>query len=187
MEPETEKIEEAQEFKMYTPEQEEKIAQLRHAAEVEKYHKQFESKTPTKDRWTLEKGDDCTVRLNGITLVGNILDKRTRTGKYGSYITYDISTPLGVLKEFSNSYTEERFVRKRFKIDYSNVKVPEKLKTTYTQKLLWMLSIARLGGTYEWFNEKYTYEELKAELATRPHIPNKRERRVISEWQSKHK
>ncbi|MCA1026980.1 hypothetical protein LCM23_12840 [Cytobacillus kochii] len=75
-------------------------------------------------------------------------------------------------------------------IDYENY-----LKTLHTKELLRLLHSARhCGGSYNPFYENgyafqgskwYTIDEIKKELATREHIPNKEEAKKIR--QEKHK
>lgn len=178
----------APKFKMYTPEQRERLAMLRASAEIERRQNIAPSGPVEKFGWNIEVGDDCTICFDGITIVGNVIAKRILS----TYSTkYDVNTPLGVIKNFSNNYSEKRSIRKRIRTDLSGIEIPEQLKTVYTQKLLRMLYIARIEGSYKGFGEndvieKYSIDELKAELATRPHIPNKKEKKVISAWQRSH-
>lgn len=63
----------------------------------------------------------------------------------------------------------------------------EWLKKAHTRQVLSLLNTVRAYGNYEddFFN--FTVEELKAELATREHIPNKKESAVIRRKKSQGK
>lgn len=69
------------------------------------------------------------------------------------------------------------------------------LKTLHTKELLGLLQSARkCGGGYNLFYDSgyafegskwYTIDEIKEELATREHVPNKSERRKIRQEKAK--
>jgi hypothetical protein len=64
------------------------------------------------------------------------------------------------------------------------------LKDRHTRELLRMLNDARPSGFY-WVDypsgPKYSVEDIKAELATREHIPNKAEAKKIRQQKAKEK
>jgi hypothetical protein len=63
---------------------------------------------------------------------------------------------------------------------YSKPRKRFNLKKVETRKLMQYLSIARIHGYFEVGNfPDVSIDELKAELATREHIPNKQEARKI--------
>lgn len=66
----------------------------------------------------------------------------------------------------------------------------EYLKKRHTKQLLEYLRAARAcGGSYSPFDSSYgphfSIEEIKKELSFRPHIPNKREAKVIRQQKAK--
>ena len=97
-----------------------------------------------------------------------------------SPVRYDIDTPGGLLK---NVYCGN--VKYRTLNDYSNVPIPEALKKLTTQHLLAKLKQSRLyenigyDDNNYWSGPTYYCFQLKAELATRPHIVTKAERKAM--------
>lgn len=173
-------------FKQYTPEQEEKIAMLRKEAEAERWRKSLHKNEPRRYYPSLQKGSDCTVTIGGMTIIGTVVDMRQT--KSGTKV-YDISTPAGMIKDFTSSYLEKRRIRLRIKKDLSRVVVPETLKKMSTPNLIRLLRSMSLDFYYDYehYNRyAYTEDQVRAELATRPHIPNKRETQIIRQWQKIH-
>jgi len=174
---------EQKEFKQYTPEQEEKIALLRKQAELEKFNRKKENSNAYRRAFPtgpLDAGENCTVTMQGITIIGQVTAvRKLRSGD----IRYDVMTPMGELINLGQFK-----VKRRYKQDLSHVKIPEALKKISTPDLLSMLNSYRICGYSDeshWV--RFTDSEIKAELANRPHIPNKRERKVIRKWQTDRK
>lgn len=176
-------------IRQFSPEQEDKLAVLRAEQKKEKAKREHDMQLQImneewRKRRQLEKGCDCTVTIDGVTIIGTVLDIRTE--KYETY--FDISTPMGALKNFKCE-SPNRKISKRKKHDFSNVVIPESLNPLSTQRLLRMLEVARVNGydtIGKWPNfEKISYDQLKAILATRPHISSTKEKRVIKAYQEK--
>jgi len=148
-----------------------------------KVHVEKEDSDETKAQWSsqnLKVGMPVTVTEEKHTFIGFVIAV-DRTISY--YPKFDIQTYAGNLKDVDHRNVSYRKIQ-----DYSNVSIPEELKTKTTQHLLHMLKCSRIAednGTYNYREpgEKcpdhiFTFE-IKAELANRPHIPTKAERKAI--------
>lgn len=178
-------------IRQFSPEQEDKITRLREEAEQERDKKtrlleESKAETEWKRRFEIEKGCDCTLTIDGVTIIGTVLE--IYEGKHDT--SYDVSTPMGVLKNFKRLYPSRKIWKKQ-RVDYSHIKIPEILKPASTQALLRMLNVARINGydtMGKWPDtQKVSYDELKAILATREHVPNTKEKKVIKAYQEQNK
>lgn len=72
-----------------------------------------------------------------------------------------------------------------------NINVKEELRNTPTRQLLGLLSTARAcGGRFdptEYGEYFITTGDIKLELSTREHIPNKKEARILRQCRAKYK
>jgi hypothetical protein len=96
---------------------------------------------------------------------------------------FDIQTPSALLKEIDYRSVQYRKIE-----DLSWIKIPEELKTKTTQHLLHMLKCARIDEEKGIGDYEFTSYEIKAELANRPHVMTKSERKAVSnhsKWNKK--
>jgi len=97
---------------------------------------------------------------------------------------FDIQTPSALLKEIDYRSVQYRKIE-----DLSWIKIPEELKTKTTQHLLHMLKCARVAEEKESYDSDHIYTyQIKAELANRPHVMTKSERKAVSnhnKWNKK--
>lgn len=148
-----------------------------------KVHVEKEDSDELKDQWSsqnLKVGMPVTVTEEKHTFIGFVtaVDK---TINY--YPKFDIQTYAGLLKDVDHRNVSYRKIQ-----DYSSVVIPEELKTKTTQHLLHMLKCSRIAennGTYDYWEPGMTKIphiwtfQIKAELANRPHIPTKAERKAM--------
>jgi len=79
-------------------------------------------------------------------------------------------------------------LRLRYYEDLSHVVIPDELKAFTTPDLLSELNSRRGGycydddGYYQFKHSKFTDDQIRAELRTRPNIGNKRGRRAVSKY-----
>jgi len=163
-------------FKLYTEEQLEKIARLREEANKPK-SKGFDT-SKYNNEWSIFRNlkvtDRVTVTIDGVTLIGYVLkvDGDDHT----------ISTPYGVMKNISRSNLRLRYFK-----DLSHIVIPEELKAITLGELQQELNGRRNGCNYNdeeyWpksYLSKYSDDEIRAELRTRPNIRKKRCQRVVN-------
>lgn len=170
------------ELLLYTEEQEEKIKRLRAEAERERENSRQRMKnTATRH---LKESDPVFVTFDGKTISGHVFKVRTEKRKViwtnslsvtREFTVYDVKTPLG---EITVNQSWE-FIRKRFVEDLSNVEIPEALKKVHTRELLAWRRPARTGHV------PFTIEQIKAELALRPHIKTKGELKKFTAFKKK--
>lgn len=177
------------ELLLYTEEQEEKIKRLREEAERERKNKPVNAILANIHRVydKLKEGDPVFVKFEGKKISGRIIKvrKEKRTVKWSNkanrteeFTIYDVKTPLGeITMPDSFDYIQLRHVE-----DLSNVEIPEELKKLNTHHLLAMLREERI-----WQDGKYSKQELKAELALRPHVRTKRELQKFNAFKKKRK
>ena len=71
------------------------------------------------------------------------------------------------------------------------INIEENLKETPTKQLLQLLNSARAcGGSFDPTDcgcYYITVKQIKTELATREHVPNKKEARVVRQFNAKHR
>lgn len=148
-----------------------------------KVHVEKEDSDELKAQWSsqnLKVGMPVTVTEEKHTFIGFVtaVDK---TINY--YPKFDIQTYAGLLKDVDHRNVSYRKIQ-----DYSSVVIPEELKTKTTQHLLHMLKCSRIAennGTYDYWEPGMTKIphiwtfQIKAELANRPHIPTKAERKAM--------
>ncbi len=168
------------EFKQYTPEQEAKIAMLRKEAETQKIKNLWDKTMEERhaEKFELKVGDPCFVTIDGVTISGYIMeiDSRDKWNKL-----YEIKTPNGRIVDIPARSVSRRFVK-----DYSNVVIPEALKSMSTPDLLALLRASRQYYEYDdYYKGSYTEDQIKAELSKRPHIPNKRETKMVNSRKKK--
>jgi len=179
------------ELLLYTEEQEEKINRLRAEAVREREEKKKWIKRLNQDYGALsefKEGDPVFVKFDGKSIAGRIIKVRTEkktmsytrtTTKIQEFTVYDVKTPLGnVTVPQSWEYIQQRFVE-----DLSGVEIPEELKKINTRQLLSYLKGARIWGDCAGFSR----EQIKAELALRPHIRTKRELQKFNTFKKKSK
>jgi len=181
---------------VYTNEQLAKIEELRKKSgtagavklkefprKKKRVHVEKEDSDETKAGWNsknLKVGMPVTVTEEKHTFIGFVIAV-DKTISY--YPKFNIQTYAGVLKDVDHRHVSYRKIQ-----DYSNVVIPEELKTKTTQHLLHLLKQARIAED----NDSYDYWEpgmpktphiwtfqIKAELANRPHIPTKAERKAM--------
>ena len=136
----------------------------------------------TKAEWNsqnLKVGMPVTVTEQNHTFIGFVI--KVHPDRW--YPKFDIETYAGVLKDIDHRNVSYRKIR-----DYSDVVIPEQLKSKTTQHLLHMLKQARIAednDTYDYWEPGMAREphiwtfQIKAELANRPHIPTKAERKAM--------
>jgi len=159
---------------MWTETQLERIEVLRREREDGKAKKKKEQ-YERKHTFRFKIGDRVSHLLDGVYLIGYIVAVRENEWdvrcKYGTFtvglkgIRPDMK-PMGPVK------------------DYSQVVVSEKIKKMGTAELI--RNLPGFRTRYKWYDdiihgwrEQYNEDEIRAELITRPHIPNKREVRKI--------
>ena len=148
-----------------------------------KVHVEREYSDETKAEWSsqnLKVGMPVTVTEEKHTFIGFVIAV-DRTISY--YPKFDIQTYAGILKDVDHRHVSYRKIQ-----DYSNVVIPEELKSKTTQHLLHLLKQARIAednGSYDYWEPGmprtphiWTFQ-IKAELANRPHIPTKAERKAM--------
>jgi hypothetical protein len=148
-----------------------------------KVHVEKEDSDELKAQWSsqnLKVGMPVTVTEEKHTFIGFV----TAVDKTISYYPkFDIQTYTGLLKDVDHRNVSYRKIQ-----DYSSVVIPEELKTKTTQHLLHMLKCSRIAennGTYDYWEPGMTKIphiwtfQIKAELANRPHIPTKAERKAM--------
>ncbi len=180
------------EFKQYTPEQEARIEELRKKEELER--KQREAKKHDEQLREqisgLNVGTPVRLDYRSTSFVGYIV--KIHKGESRWKDTFDIISPHGLL-EYIPKYSDgnDFKITKRTVQDMSGVVIPDELKDIHTKTLLKMLNHARM---YWWYNEeqigpplKIGYDEIKAELANREHIPTRREKKVMRQYKKKTK
>ena len=180
------------ELLLYTEEQEEKIKRLREEAEREREDKRktmewLKDKESNHILNKLKEDAPVFVKFEGKTISGRIIKvrKEKRTVKWSNtvnrtkeFTVYDVKTPLGVITvPLSWEHIQFRHVE-----DLSNVEIPDELKKLSTRHLLAMLRWERI-----WQDGKYSKQELKAELALRPHVRTKRELQKFNAFKKKRK
>lgn len=172
------------EFKIYTEEQEQKIARLREEASKPK------EKVVINDRpWNrpIKATDRVTVTIDGITTIGYVLSVSKELVKYSKthnvlVDTFTISTPYGIMKNVPRNKVSLRYYK-----DLSHIVIPEELKTMSTKWLMSELSSHRSGfycydddeGYHPQFSSKFSEDEIRAELRTRPNIRSKKCNHVV--------
>ncbi len=133
---------------------------------------------------TFKKGDPIFVVLDGTEFSGFI--NSIEVNEEGQSEFFTAATPHGVLTDLSFKNIKRRIVD-----DLTGVVVPEHFKKMTTKQLLRELQVARGHSDYNdyahWFRHSYDIRQLKAELATREHIPNKRENAKVRELKAKMK
>lgn len=155
---------------IYTPDQQERLEQLRQKNLVEIQIKESNLKSPSYAPLGVE--DPVFIIINGVSFSGYIVKIITSREKY------IVSTPHGEM-----TVSREQ-IKKRYVEDYSNVTIPEVLKKMRTKELLRQLSYT---GEYryddnEYWVKSYGQDELRAELANREHIPSKREIKTVKKY-----
>lgn len=158
----------------FSPEQQDKIAELRKAKENQI---SFTQKGDNTYRHKLVEGAPCRFNAEGHTFIGHI--KKVYKEGYTRY--YDIDTPAGLMKKIWHGDVWYREVT-----SYKGDKdlIPKDLYSMTTQKLLNVLKISRLMESsdedYDYYvKDVYPTWMIKAVLQTRPHISTKAERRAI--------
>lgn len=186
-------------YQRYTPEQQEKIDELRRFAEAEvKAHHEVTEKLKEvrewKSSWELEVGDRVYVILEGLTVIGYLVElhkekkwvKRTRTTKERAIVeSFDVSTPYGKLKKI-----ERRNLRFRHYRDLSHVIIPEELKEIPTQDLISEVRRDYTGYYANWDDGYYrpptrdfSSDEIRAELRNRPSVRrNKKVKKILRKF-----
>lgn len=176
---------------LYTEEQEEKIQRLREEAERERESKKKTMKWLKEPNFygalsNLKEGDPIFVKFDGKEISGKIIKVRKEKRKVQwtntvtkthEFTVYDVMTPLG---EVTVPQSWEH-IRLRYVEDLSHVEIPEELKIINTQLLLSYLKSARKYGECCGFSR----EQIKAELALRPHIKTKGEQKKFNKFKKK--
>jgi hypothetical protein len=154
-----------------------KIEELRRQRSVNNYNNKTSTWTP---RPGLKEGSPVHISYDGTNMIGTIL-KIYRENAWN--ILYDVSTPGGIMKKVSRVWA--RTVQ-----DLSGVVIPEALKKMNTGQLLSLLQSTRLWNEYdeeEYHAPYYSPDVLKAELANRPHVFNKKERKALRKNKQRNK
>lgn len=150
----------------YTPDEQQKIANLR----LKRTQEQFDKETDIQhQKWReenkLKPGDPVSITYEGSTFIGFLLKEEDNK--------YTLSTPHGVLKDL---YLPFGSICKREIEDVSGVSIPEEFKTIPTKSLINRLRAERLVYVEdydEFLRHEYLIKQLKAELATREHVASK--------------
>lgn len=162
-------------FKQYTDEQLEKIERLRAEANKPKPQPMTFSDSEWSPYRKLKATDRVTVNIDGNTVIGYILAI--------SGDNHTISTPYGIMKNIPKSKLRLRYFK-----DLSHVVIPEELKTFTTPDLLSELNNRRNGydydddGYYQPRTSKFSDDQIRAELRTRPNIGNSRSRKIVKKY-----
>ena len=156
----------------FSPEQQDKIDELRKAKENQI---SFTQKGDNTYRDKLVEGAPCRFTSEGHTFIGYI--KNIYKEDHTRY--YDIDTPVGLMKKIWHGDVWYREVT-----SYEGDKdlIPKELYSMTTQKLLNELKISRLKERIDedyYVKDVYPTWMIKAVLQTRPHIPTKAERKAI--------
>jgi len=171
-----------EDFFIINEEQQQRLANLRLEREQEKFNKEEDAKLRAFNKENnLKKGDSIFVVLEGIEFSGFISDIQKNEEGFVEYFT--AATSHGTLSDLSYKNIKRRDVE-----DLTGVVIPQEFKDKNTRQLLRELRIAQLliYDSYEdWFRASYKMKQLKAELATREHIPSKREKLRIKELKCK--
>ena len=150
-------------IRQFTPEQEDRIAELREATAAERKEnaKVLERRTNLESR-TIKVGSKVRVNKNSVTIIGHVLNVKDGN--------YTVSTPQGIIKDVTSSEIQLRYVG-----DYSNVIIPEALKAFTTKELVEHIQdYSRCHHDDNYYRhsalDKFHECEIRAELMLRPNI-----------------
>jgi hypothetical protein len=153
------------------------IEELRRQRRINNYHNKTSTWVP---RPGLKEGSPVSLVYDGANMIGTIL-KIYRENAWN--ILYDVSTPGGIMKKVNRVWS--RTIQ-----DFSGIVIPEALKKMNTGQLLSLLQSTRLCSEYdeeEYHAPYYNPDVLKAELANRPHVFNKKERKALRKNKQRNK
>lgn len=152
--------------------QEEKINELRRKRISDKIKKdkemeQRKSWSNHEAAYELKVSDPVKIRFKGMEFTGYVTE--IKKDKKKNTVSYTVNSVNGEIKNLNKSHLSKRKVHKS---GISIKEVPENLKKKSTRDLLNILNGLRQNARYEW-----SEEQVKCVLATREHIPSKKERK----------
>jgi len=163
-----------------------KLQQLRHGRNVEIYHKQIKGKykdnikpLQVKDRVTFyvtkNKNDEVVFirglwyeSKNKVSLIGYITAINTKT----------VTVQVGE-REFTMA---PKYVYPKLSFHKTDIEIPEELKNVSTKRLLQMRDSSFSGWSPTHMGTEFTMDQVYAELANRPHVPNKKEKKFFGSF-----
>ncbi len=163
----------------FSSEQQEKIKNLRTKRTQEQFDKEEDKKLAEFNKKNrLKVGDPIYITKDGVTFIGFL--KIIKEERYKSDV-FTASTPHGDIEGLN-----WRNIQKRVIEPLQDVTIPDNLKAMSTKSLLRELRYARkltYNSYDDWYRGNYQINQLKAVLATREHVPSKKENKVVKALQ----
>ena len=152
---------------------EERLEALRSEREKDRVAKNADMNSRiAREKLKMKAGDPVSVTIKSMSFSGYIVAVRIKNGEE----LFDVDSVNGEILGLKRSQLKWRHVQ-----DMSHIKVPAALKKLNTRHLLSLLAESRMDSrNVAYYNGRnYSYNQIKAELSTREHLPTKKERKAF--------